>query len=589
MDGENKYFAEGFGLQDAKKGVIFESFPQVLHLQLKRFEYDFQRDTMMKINDRYEFPEIWDASPYLSQDADRSEPWIYRLHSVLVHSGDLNAGHYYAFIKPNKEKGFFRFDDDRVTCAANKEALEENFGGDYTNLQNGNTQQRNPYTRTWSAKRSMNAYMLVYIRESKLDEIMMAGQEVEPPKYLEQRFSEERTELERRRKDRDEAHLYMDIQVATNKNFRSHQGFDIVPWAKDVDSPAHPRTWKTLKTMTVENFARSTAEELGLDPNAVRAWVVVNRQNGTARPDQILAQPQMSVEEAAIKFGTKTTNFRIWLEEAEEKVMDDRPVWAESHVEIQPSPQNQNKAILLFLKCFDVDNQTLLGVGHFYAAWQDKVSDLGKHILRLTGWPANTEFKLFEEIKKNMIEAMKPKVTLAASELQDGDIITVQKVVLERDAVSLTNAGSYADTKDFYDYLLNRVNIEFCPKTETAEGEKFTLELSQKNNYNQFAAKVGEKLNVDPTHLRFSPVNYSTGRAKAAIRHTTNHTLGQLLNPGYQTYGNVNTQRADALYYEILEVSLAELEMRKSMKVHLLTEGITKDVSSTLIRDYISH
>ncbi|KAK3059806.1 hypothetical protein LTS18_010022, partial [Coniosporium uncinatum] len=115
MDGENKYFAEGFGLQDAKKGVIFESFPQVLHLQLKRFEYDFQRDTMMKINDRYEFPEIWDASPYLSQDADRSEPWIYRLHSVLVHSGDLNAGHYYAFIKPNKEEGFLRFDDDRVT------------------------------------------------------------------------------------------------------------------------------------------------------------------------------------------------------------------------------------------------------------------------------------------------------------------------------------------------------------------------------------------------------------------------------------------------------------------------------------------
>lgn len=55
MDGENKYFAEGFGLQDAKKGVIFESFPPVLHLQLKRFEYDFTRDAMMKVNDRYEF------------------------------------------------------------------------------------------------------------------------------------------------------------------------------------------------------------------------------------------------------------------------------------------------------------------------------------------------------------------------------------------------------------------------------------------------------------------------------------------------------------------------------------------------------
>jgi ubiquitin carboxyl-terminal hydrolase 7 len=49
LDGENKYQAEGFGLQDAKKGIIFQSFPPVLHLQLKRFEYDIQRDAMVKV------------------------------------------------------------------------------------------------------------------------------------------------------------------------------------------------------------------------------------------------------------------------------------------------------------------------------------------------------------------------------------------------------------------------------------------------------------------------------------------------------------------------------------------------------------
>ena len=47
LDGDNKYQAEGFGLQDAKKGILFESFPPVLHLQLKRFEYDIQRDAMV--------------------------------------------------------------------------------------------------------------------------------------------------------------------------------------------------------------------------------------------------------------------------------------------------------------------------------------------------------------------------------------------------------------------------------------------------------------------------------------------------------------------------------------------------------------
>ena len=49
LDGENKYMAEGYGLQDAKKGITFHSFPPVLHLQLKRFEYDIQRDAMVKV------------------------------------------------------------------------------------------------------------------------------------------------------------------------------------------------------------------------------------------------------------------------------------------------------------------------------------------------------------------------------------------------------------------------------------------------------------------------------------------------------------------------------------------------------------
>jgi ubiquitin carboxyl-terminal hydrolase 7 len=49
LEGDNKYLAEGFGLQDAKKGVIFQSFPPVLNLQLKRFEYDIEKDAMIKV------------------------------------------------------------------------------------------------------------------------------------------------------------------------------------------------------------------------------------------------------------------------------------------------------------------------------------------------------------------------------------------------------------------------------------------------------------------------------------------------------------------------------------------------------------
>lgn len=42
--------AEGYGLQDAQKGVIFKAFPPVLHLQLRRFEYDVEKDALVKVS-----------------------------------------------------------------------------------------------------------------------------------------------------------------------------------------------------------------------------------------------------------------------------------------------------------------------------------------------------------------------------------------------------------------------------------------------------------------------------------------------------------------------------------------------------------
>lgn len=188
MNGENQYFAsEEYKLQDAKKGVIFESFPDVLHLQLKRFQYDIEHDIMMKINDRYEFPESFDAAPYLSEDADKSESYVYQLHGVLVHSGDLNAGHYYAFIKPTTDGWFYKYDDDRVTKATIREVLEDNYGGEY--LQ--------PNGERWPTKgkpliRQNSAYMLVYIRQTRVGQVLLPVSREDTPPHLRKSRSKKR-------------------------------------------------------------------------------------------------------------------------------------------------------------------------------------------------------------------------------------------------------------------------------------------------------------------------------------------------------------------------------------------------------------
>ena len=81
---------------------------------------------MAKINERFEFPMTLDMDrderKYFTEEADPSVRNLYKLHSVLVHSGGPNGGHYYAFIRPLGVEQWYRFDDERVTKVTQKEA-----------------------------------------------------------------------------------------------------------------------------------------------------------------------------------------------------------------------------------------------------------------------------------------------------------------------------------------------------------------------------------------------------------------------------------------------------------------------------------
>jgi ubiquitin carboxyl-terminal hydrolase 7 len=70
-----------------------------MHLHLKRFEYDYDRESYVKVNDKFTFNLTLSLNEFLCSQADRSVSQIYHLHGVLVHSGSVMSGHYYAFFK----------------------------------------------------------------------------------------------------------------------------------------------------------------------------------------------------------------------------------------------------------------------------------------------------------------------------------------------------------------------------------------------------------------------------------------------------------------------------------------------------------
>lgn len=73
-------------LQEAEKGVIFTSFPPVLHLHLMRFQYDPVTDCSVKSNDRFEFFEKIQLDEFV-KDKDSCIPKpTYTLHAVRLKS-----------------------------------------------------------------------------------------------------------------------------------------------------------------------------------------------------------------------------------------------------------------------------------------------------------------------------------------------------------------------------------------------------------------------------------------------------------------------------------------------------------------------
>jgi ubiquitin carboxyl-terminal hydrolase 7 len=130
--------------------------------------YWYDSDRTQKIDDRFEFPPEIDLGVFLDEKADRYQPWKYKLYSVLAHSGDLRNGHFSAFIRPGQHAQWFKFDDERVTPVTKQEALEGNYGGQPLNDAASRIQAA-------TAAGSPNARILVYIRETVIDQVLASS------------------------------------------------------------------------------------------------------------------------------------------------------------------------------------------------------------------------------------------------------------------------------------------------------------------------------------------------------------------------------------------------------------------------------
>ena len=112
----------------AHKGLKFDSFPYILSLQLKRFDFDYDTMSRFKLSNSVTFPEVLNVKKYIQykfqseksylsendqnvnneenrnlqseeEETNKDELYDYELFSIMIHSGSATGGHYYAYIK----------------------------------------------------------------------------------------------------------------------------------------------------------------------------------------------------------------------------------------------------------------------------------------------------------------------------------------------------------------------------------------------------------------------------------------------------------------------------------------------------------
>jgi ubiquitin carboxyl-terminal hydrolase 7 len=455
---------------------------------------------MVKVNDKFVFSKTLHLDEFLTEDADRAVPQDYRLHSVLVHSGDVHGGHYYVYIA-DVDQQWLKFDDEIVTKQDDEAAVSGNFGGS-VELNAHNKRPRH-------AQNCSSAYMLVYVREADLPSVRTTVEPDMVPQHLVDRFVEEQNEDERRRKERSEAHLYTDIRVVRDEDLKAFTQYTA---SQDFVDPEAGERFHVKKTMTLREFYDEVEAQLKIPVCKQRLWSCIGRENKTTRPDEPWSHHKLdeTVESQNDTNSKQTllylqTNFDPSLEDVTEDVSKQGPSAA-----LEPLPPN---GILLFLKYFDPTQpqleQQLQYIGCHAIDNTSQARALLPIMLEHLGKLTDEKLILYEEVKPcpDDVDEIDLAKVLREAELQHGDVICFQ-------------LDDQSRVPQYFEAVLDKIEVTF---REIWTRTDVTVDLSKKTTYEQVSIN-GHMLALNSASL----IMHLAGSAKASSRNWSggSHEIG---------------------------------------------------------------
>ena len=260
LTGINKYETTLYGKQDAHKRQYFTSFPRVLVIQLKRFHFNNLTKQMEKINDKFIFTDHLDLSSFASPQIRSHVVSRYSCFGVVVHSGSIDSGHYYSYIKHymSSNNCWYKLNDTQVSLAETYEVFTCNYGG---NIYAYNYDMYRGCIAEMKTINNSSAYLLVYVRQDVLDELFTPEMKLcDVPKETVELFHYEQRKVLKSKMKMNRNANYVKVNVITKEMLCKRRGLGVVDNYNIDDIKYNRLRLNVHKDVSVDNIVEIICE-----------------------------------------------------------------------------------------------------------------------------------------------------------------------------------------------------------------------------------------------------------------------------------------------------------------------------------------
>ena len=380
MNGANQYSTDEYGKQDAIMGTEFAALPSVLHLHLRRFEFDYSTMRMAKVNDNFAFPKELDLSKFVT---DKSKSYLYDLFGVLVHSGGTYGGHYYAFLRTSQDPQWYKFNDSVVTKETEETAIDDNFGG-----------------------KSYNAYMLIYVRHEDVEHLFEPVLDDSIPQHLRDYVVEIEKQEEEKRQELIKESMTAVISISTEDDLRENTRAGISGF-----KPQKEHTISMNKDTTLKVLYDKVATEFAVPVEQLRIW-----EAQYSRMPYRLIKPldSATVSQTSYIFVQKSL-----------KCLSTATMTDEEYA-LDPSQA------MVFLKFFFQEEQQITFLSSCKVSITEPLSSLIAPVNKYLGLPEGTNLLIFQEALNAVNKRLENDATFKSLGIRHGAVLVLQLPVGEK-------------------------------------------------------------------------------------------------------------------------------------------------------------